>query len=888
MTILELPRATVRPPVRAARSVASWRFATRLAMREVRRRPGRTLLVVLLVVVPVMAMTVGDVVEHTQNDNWAETYQRRFGASDAALQSTSIEGVAAVGAVLPEARVTTYRTAYANLPATPGHARQTIVFFTDIPLDDPVTTGIIELKAGRIPAADGEALVSPSVANDFGLAVGDTWNVPRPAARLRIVGIGWRSDLHSDALVVARGLAAVTDAPGAQITALIDAAGQFTGAQLSQVLGSDAEVPSAPRSGSTDHSTRTLAWGFVAGVLVLAAVGIIIAAAFATSARRQLVTLGQLSSNGASQRLLRRTMTLQGSVTGLIGGVVGVCLGSAALLVGKERVVEHVLDRSVGPYQWSGTDLIAIMAVAVVAASVAAFIPARTAARVPVLSALAGRRPLGAVPRRLVPIGVLFFGAGLALMMLAAVGSQNKPAAQGGVSVGPLSSHGDLYAAVAILGGLGVLVGACCVSPVIVGLLGPLGQRLRGAPKLAARSMARLRTRSAAIVTAIAVTGAMAIALGAYVERSLAQDAHDTVSISQPLNEVQATGYATEAFSEAEADPPLPTVPSLDAARAAVAAALPDATFTPVREGLYDPALVPAGTPEADFPNDGRIGIADEAWIDLARLDSVDRSNLATVGAILMIPGGLLDSADGTKQVVLHRQTGVTHLAAAARHQDDISFNVVGQFWLVVTPAKAADLGLAIVDGGFVATSPTDLTSTQRSALARIQQDLFPSADAFTPSTSRQSYVQLDYPYVPARLAAARIRLAIMITAFFFTLLVVAIGLSLSAAESRDERDVLASIGAKPATMRRVAGLKATWLALAGGLLAIPTGYLPIAAAVEAAMSNRGFDVGTPFPWTIAFGVLIAVPIVAGLGAWLASTIAQSVRPVRMSTRAAD
>ena len=93
MTVLELPRAIVRPPVPAARTVATWRFATRLAMREVRRRPGRTLLVVLLILVPVMAMTIGDVIEHTQNDKWSETYRRRFGASDAAVEFTSDENV---------------------------------------------------------------------------------------------------------------------------------------------------------------------------------------------------------------------------------------------------------------------------------------------------------------------------------------------------------------------------------------------------------------------------------------------------------------------------------------------------------------------------------------------------------------------------------------------------------------------------------------------------------------------------------------------------------------------------------------------------------------------------------------------------------------------------
>lgn len=42
-----------------------------------------------------MALTIGDVIEHTQNDKWSETYRRRFGASDSAVEFTSNENMAA-------------------------------------------------------------------------------------------------------------------------------------------------------------------------------------------------------------------------------------------------------------------------------------------------------------------------------------------------------------------------------------------------------------------------------------------------------------------------------------------------------------------------------------------------------------------------------------------------------------------------------------------------------------------------------------------------------------------------------------------------------------------------------------------------------------------------
>src|ERR1700682_668271 len=67
---------------RTRRAGAPWRFAFRLARREVRRRPGRTLLVMLLVAVPVCGMSVVTVLVRTNNDSAAEAFARQFGAAD--------------------------------------------------------------------------------------------------------------------------------------------------------------------------------------------------------------------------------------------------------------------------------------------------------------------------------------------------------------------------------------------------------------------------------------------------------------------------------------------------------------------------------------------------------------------------------------------------------------------------------------------------------------------------------------------------------------------------------------------------------------------------------------------------------------------------------------
>jgi len=126
---------------------------------------------------------------------------------------------------------------------------------------------------------------------------------------------------------------------------------------------------------------------------------------------------------------------------------------------------------------------------------------------------------------------------------------------------------------------------------------------------------------------------------------------------------------------------------------------------------------------------------------------------------------------------------------------------------------------------------------------------------------------------------------------------VVAIGLSLSAAESREERDVLVAVGARPSSMRRVAGAKAYLLVVAGAVLAVPTGFLPVALVIHTAsrqelINASGSTIVTTQPVVVPWmmiGLLVgAIPVIAGVLAWVGSAVAQRLRPTRMSTLAAD
>ena len=290
---------------------------------------------------------------------------------------------------------------------------------------------------------------------------------------------------------------------------LIDLPDDLSQAELSELDGAQhggnltvaGARPSCGTSSVTTGVRRGCAGASCSGAVVLTVVGIVISAAFAVGARRQLVTLGQLSASGASPATVRTALVLQGTVTGVVGA-----LGRAGAGGGRAA-------RS-GSRWWSGcstsgstattcvsSEVAAVALIGVAAATVAALIPARTAARVPTLAALAGRRPLTPVSRRLVTWGVVSMIGGLALLFIAVLGSQS-------------GSSGDLWAFVAIFGGVAELLGACAIAPAVVARLEPLANRLRGSLRLGARSLARHRARTGAVVSAVAAAGALAVAAG--------------------------------------------------------------------------------------------------------------------------------------------------------------------------------------------------------------------------------------------------------------------------------------------------------------------------------------------------------------------------------------
>jgi putative ABC transport system permease protein len=810
-------------------------------------------------------------------DTPAEGFARQFGAAD--LVHDQLAGPAgatstAIPALPPGTRVVHAHASESDLGLALPDGTARLAMVADLDLNDPIAHGIVLLRSGRFPSRAGEALLSPGLARDFHVGVGDTLHLSSPNWTEKVVGIGVRAVNWNDGLVAVRGneLSALdaNDATGLGLVGtltLVDLPGHPTSDQL--LSYAPTYISSARASDQT--SERAVNWVLVGGIVALAIVGIVISGAFAVGARRQLVTLGQLSANGADEHLLRRTLSLQGVLSGAIGSVVGFGAG-VVILFAMRHQFESWIHHDPGPYVWSLRDAIAILVTGTIAATIAAFIPARSAARVPILSALAGRRPLGIIPKRLVPIGLGLFAGGVFVLVLVATASGVR--------------QNDGLVLSAVFGGLLVLAGACCASSIVVDQLRHLGRSARGSARVALRSIVRTRARSAAVVMALAAVNAGAVAVGTAIDSHTGAKVRDAVFMpDDTLIVTNSPDFGLQRF-----------VPIPASISSSLHKILPQATWSTrravigadagngsgVRPSIAGGKVVLGPSPEKVARSGGRlVTVTDPAVLQLIGLSARDTAALQRYGAIsLRVDSDNPAKSTAKRPLTIQLDVGAnpTRTITAAVSQDQVraTGDCCGSF---ITAAKARELGLKVVDAGVIIHNPEPLNASQRASISVLEQSLF---------SERRSAAAIAWSGTGSGgVSNTEVRQIVLGVAVLLALIVLAMSLALSAAETRDERDILVSLGARPATMRAVSSWKAALLSASGALVAVPTGFIPV-AVVFLAIAQPGQVAHIAFPWTTILQLVIAAPLIAAGVAYAGSTLAQKIRPTRMSTFATD
>ncbi|MEU0333574.1 ABC transporter permease [Streptomyces sp. NPDC006193] len=381
----------------------------------------------------------------------------------------------------------------------------------------------VRLTSGRAPRGDGEALLDADTAGRRHVRIGDTLTVQaRPGSfRVRVTGIATftttnpgAARLFLDPAVAGRKLLGSS----ARATAVsVDAAAGVSDAELERRIGTaigtgtydlktagEQAESAAATLGTFLDVIKYVMLGF-AGVALLVGVFLIVNT-FSMLIAQRTRELGLLRALGADRRQVRRSVLTEALLLGLFGSTFGLAagIGLAAGLIRLMGVFGMNLRAAQMVIGW-GTPVVAY-AVGLAVTFVAAYLPARRAAAVSPMAALAEAEVAGVGrPLRLRAVAGAVVGAAgaAALAGCAAATRTGQAAALLGLGV--------------VLTLVGTVVGGpLLVRPVIrvlgaafPALFGPVG---RMSQRNALRNPRRTGATAAALMVGLALVGGMSVA----------------------------------------------------------------------------------------------------------------------------------------------------------------------------------------------------------------------------------------------------------------------------------------------------------------------------------------------------------------------------------------
>jgi putative ABC transport system permease protein len=466
-TAVLAPHADARPAdggVPARRAVVRW--AWRLFRREWRQQ----FLILALITAAVAATIVGSAV--ATND--PQPANLGFGTAQDDVPFTTYDAHTATVIANLEHRFGRVEVIENETESIPGSINTYQLRAEDPhgPFSDPM----LSLVSGHFPSGADQVAVTSGLASAFHLSVGATWSVG--GAERRVVGIveNPQSLLDEFALVAPGQVKMPT-----QVAALFDAPGLPLNS-----IGNNVETPaSVAQSNPFNPETISLA-ALVLGMLLIALVSV---GGFTVLAQRRLRSVGMLESTGATDRHVRLVVSVNGTIVGVAGAILGFVLGLVVWLAYRPSL-EQSSHHVIGALALSWTVVVAAMVLGAVAAYFAASRPARAISKVPIVQALSGRpAPPRQVHRSALPGIVLLV---LAFLLLGVSGGTNHGNGSGG--------------APELLFGLVLLVpGLILLAPFLLSLTARLGPRAPIAGRLALRDLARYRARSGSALAAISV-----------------------------------------------------------------------------------------------------------------------------------------------------------------------------------------------------------------------------------------------------------------------------------------------------------------------------------------------------------------------------------------------
>ena len=350
----------------------------------------------------------------------------------------------------------------------------------DLRTQDPngVFSGpLLALRDGRYPTAVNEVALTGSVADLLGVHVGD--HVQLGGVEWTIVGqVENPNNLNDEFALTAPDENAVVDS----MTLLFD----------TRDFGPRPEPP-ASGTRSADFRLAVMTRGsdgpvavlvLIAATVAMALVGLVAASGFVVVAQRRQRQLGLLSAIGATERHLRLVMLANGAFVGAVAALVGTALGVAGRVLATSAV-EKAANHRLGRFDLPWSLIAECGLLAIVMATAAAWWPARSLSRMPVMAALSARPTRPRPVHRSLAVAVVLLGLGVGGIAAA------HPT---GTTVRPV---------VLTMGMLAVVIGVVFAAPAAIRALAAPASRLPFSARLALRDLVRYQARSAAALAAI-------------------------------------------------------------------------------------------------------------------------------------------------------------------------------------------------------------------------------------------------------------------------------------------------------------------------------------------------------------------------------------------------
>ncbi|WP_034594230.1 FtsX-like permease family protein [Hamadaea tsunoensis] len=861
----------------------SWTVSLKLAFREMRRSKGRTALVMLLIGAPVLALAFIAVSYDTFNLTAAEKNARNLGTADGLVYWASTGPLHEDGTDSPAPPVATDADLLKVLPAGSSVARvqtgggQVRVHTATgigglpsyyLPIDDPVTQGIVTRLRGTAPKAADEVAITEDAVSRLGVDIGGSVRLVDPDQSYKVTEVVELPDDLSAALVFPPS--ALPAEPGGSW--LIKVPGGIT-PQVADHLKANGLLWSHDESTdesmtASDFELPVIVCGLIAFEVIL-----LCGPAFAVGARRRQRDLALVAANGGTAKQLRRIVLADGLLLGLAGSVVGVVLGTPLAVIARPFMETLLVHRRSGALRFFPEVLAAGIVLAAVTGVLAALFPAINAARQNVVAALAGRRGIVRSRKRWVATGVLMLG-GAAVITVA----------------GAARSDATVILVGLVLGQLALVV----LTPSIIGLLGRAGRVLPLAPRIALRDTARNRSSAAPAISAVMAVVAGSVMIGVYYSSGHARDVDD-------YRAALPEGYAAVTLTEYDrvGHPHLMSAAEIADLKGRVAGTMPVDHFITTSLGecagpqakpenpCYITLTMPPENvcpwsdkpPAADLDRaradkrctgthsaggfmgyyvDDGTGLNDLTGADPTDLEAARamlRDGGVVVGDSAFVSNGhtILEYADGTQENANGDKGKTKTVPAYALHSGPTGMPAI------ISPRLLPDLGLT--------PTPSVLVIATRRTPTTAEQDAFQAVlDGY--GNGIWAYVEggpdnsVDITLIILAVASALVTLA-----------ATAVVTGLAAADGRADLSTLGAVGAAPRVRRLMALSQSGVIAGLGTVLGVAAGVGAAFALIAAINRASGADAWPPLPplglavpWSQLLIVLV-VPLVAMLGA---------------------